>query len=193
MPAKSSVLTGPAPAARKALARAGMTVDEIDLFEVNEAFAVVPMKFMKELHVSDEIVNVNGGAIALGHPLGASGARILLTLHRPALLGLDFPTCGLPMAATLTRVATRRLDDDNLASAFKAIRDEVAAFFRLDDGSQLWRWRYEQAKGAPAIQFRFEVAEGAGHYASGEQATGDVDALTERVRQLEAELAQARK
>lgn len=122
-----------------------------------------------------------------------SMTRIALTLHRPALLGLDFPACGLPMTATLTRVATRRLDDDNLASAFKAVRDEVAAFFRLDDGSQLWRWRYEQAKGAPAIQFRFEVAEGVGHYTSGEQATGEVDALTERVRQLEAELAQARK
>jgi acetyl-CoA C-acetyltransferase len=74
------MLTGPAPAARKALARAGMTVDQIDLFEVNEAFAVVPMKFMKELGVPAEKINVNGGAIAMGHPLGATGAIILGTL-----------------------------------------------------------------------------------------------------------------
>ena len=74
------MLTGPAPAARKALARARMNVGQIDLFEVNEAFAVVPMKFMKELGVPAEKVNVNGGAIAMGHPLGATGAMILGTL-----------------------------------------------------------------------------------------------------------------
>jgi len=74
------MLTGPMPAARKALAKAGMTIDQIDLFEVNEAFAAVPMKFMKELGVPHEKVNVNGGAIALGHPLGATGAMILGTL-----------------------------------------------------------------------------------------------------------------
>lgn len=74
------MLTGPAPAARKALARAGMTVDQIDLFEVNEAFAAVPMRFMRDLGVDHEVVNVNGGAIALGHPLGATGAMILGTL-----------------------------------------------------------------------------------------------------------------
>ena len=74
------MLTGPAPAAKKALARARMTVDQIDLFEVNEAFAVVPMKFMKELGVPAEKVNVNGGAIAMGHPLGATGAMIMGTL-----------------------------------------------------------------------------------------------------------------
>ena len=74
------MLTGPMPAARKALAKAKMQIGQIDLFEINEAFAVVPMKFMKELHVSDEIVNVNGGAIAMGHPLGATGAMILGTL-----------------------------------------------------------------------------------------------------------------
>ena len=74
------MLTGPMPAARKALAKAKMQIEQIDLFEVNEAFAVVPMKFMKELHVADEIVNVNGGAIAMGHPLGATGAMILGTL-----------------------------------------------------------------------------------------------------------------
>ena len=83
------MLTGPMPATLKALAKAGMTVDQIDLFEVNEAFAAVPMKFMKDLHVPHEKVNVNGGAIAMGHPLGATGAMILGTLidelHRRGL------------------------------------------------------------------------------------------------------------
>ena len=74
------MLTGPMPAARKALAKAKMQIEQIDLFEINEAFAVVPMKFMKEMNVPDEIVNVNGGAIAMGHPLGATGAMILGTL-----------------------------------------------------------------------------------------------------------------
>jgi acetyl-CoA C-acetyltransferase len=74
------MLTGPMPAARKALAKAKMTIDQIDLFEVNEAFAVVPMKFMKEMGVPAEKVNVNGGSIAMGHPLGATGAMILGTL-----------------------------------------------------------------------------------------------------------------
>ena len=74
------MLTGPMPAARKALAKAKMRIEQIDLFEINEAFAVVPMKFMKEMNVPDEIVNVNGGAIAMGHPLGATGAMILGTL-----------------------------------------------------------------------------------------------------------------
>ncbi|MBL0945258.1 MAG: acetyl-CoA C-acetyltransferase [Hydrogenophaga sp.] len=74
------MLTGPMPASRKALAKAGLTVDDIDLFEVNEAFAAVPMKFMREMGVPHEKVNVNGGAIALGHPLGATGAMILGTL-----------------------------------------------------------------------------------------------------------------
>ena len=74
------MLTGPAPAARKALAKAGLSVDDIDLFEVNEAFASVVMRFQKELNVPDDKVNVNGGAIAMGHPLGATGAMILGTL-----------------------------------------------------------------------------------------------------------------
>jgi len=74
------MLTGPMPAARKALAKANMQIEQIDLFEINEAFAVVPMKFMKEMNVPDEIVNVNGGSIAMGHPLGATGAMILGTL-----------------------------------------------------------------------------------------------------------------
>ena len=74
------MLTGPAPASRKALARAGLGVDDIDLFEVNEAFAAVPLRFMREMGVPHEKVNVNGGAIAMGHPLGATGAMILGTL-----------------------------------------------------------------------------------------------------------------
>ncbi|MEG1834181.1 MAG: acetyl-CoA C-acetyltransferase [Burkholderiaceae bacterium] len=74
------MLTGPAPAARKALAIAGLGFEDIDLFEVNEAFAAVPLKFMKDCRVPAGKVNVNGGAIALGHPLGATGAMILGTL-----------------------------------------------------------------------------------------------------------------
>lgn len=74
------MLTGPAPAARKVLAKAGLTIDDIDLFEVNEAFAAVVMRFINELQVDPAKVNVNGGAIAMGHPLGATGAMILGTL-----------------------------------------------------------------------------------------------------------------
>jgi acetyl-CoA C-acetyltransferase len=74
------MLTGPAPAARKALAKAGLTAEDIDLFEVNEAFAAMVLKFMKDMNVPHEKVNVNGGAIALGHPLGATGAMILGTV-----------------------------------------------------------------------------------------------------------------
>ena len=74
------MLTGPAPATRKALARAGMSMDQIELVELNEAFAAVVMRFMKEMDVPHEKVNVNGGAIAMGHPLGATGAMILGTL-----------------------------------------------------------------------------------------------------------------
>ncbi|HSH16042.1 MAG TPA: acetyl-CoA C-acetyltransferase [Verrucomicrobiae bacterium] len=72
--------TAPVTAARNALDRAGWTANEVDLWEINEAFAVVPLAFMRELEVPHERVNVRGGAIALGHPIGASGARILATL-----------------------------------------------------------------------------------------------------------------
>ncbi|WP_372876822.1 acetyl-CoA C-acetyltransferase [Pseudomonas sp.] len=74
------MLTGPAPATRKALAKAGLKVEDIDLFEVNEAFASVVMKFMQDMGVSEDRVNVNGGSIAMGHPLGATGCAILGTL-----------------------------------------------------------------------------------------------------------------
>ncbi|MFJ3466103.1 acetyl-CoA C-acetyltransferase [Pseudomonas sp. NPDC090201] len=74
------MLTGPAPATRKALARSGLSIDDIDLFEVNEAFASVVLKFIKDMVVDPHKVNVNGGSIALGHPLGATGCIILGTL-----------------------------------------------------------------------------------------------------------------
>lgn len=74
------MLTGPAPACRKALDKAGMTIDDIDLVEINEAFASVALKLMRDLDVSHEITNVNGGAIAMGHPLGATGAMLLGTM-----------------------------------------------------------------------------------------------------------------
>ncbi len=74
------MLTGPAPATRKALAKAGMTMDQIDLVEVNEAFAAVVLRFMREMDVPHDKLNVNGGAIAMGHPLGATGAMILGSL-----------------------------------------------------------------------------------------------------------------
>jgi acetyl-CoA C-acetyltransferase len=72
--------TAPVGAVRKALAKAGWSVGDVDLWEVNEAFAVVPMALMHDLNLSHDIVNVNGGACALGHPIGASGARIMVTL-----------------------------------------------------------------------------------------------------------------
>ena len=74
------MLTGPIAATRKVLARAGLTLNDIDLFEVNEAFAPVPLIWMQEFGIAHDRVNVNGGAIALGHPLGASGARIMTSM-----------------------------------------------------------------------------------------------------------------
>jgi acetyl-CoA C-acetyltransferase len=72
--------TAPAPAMRKVLEKAGWSVDDVDLFEVNEAFAVVALIAQRELGIPDDKLNVNGGATALGHPIGASGARIIVTL-----------------------------------------------------------------------------------------------------------------
>ena len=72
--------TAPLGATQKALAKAGWAVGDVDLWEINEAFAVVPMALMKELNLPHDKVNVNGGACALGHPIGASGARIMVTL-----------------------------------------------------------------------------------------------------------------
>jgi acetyl-CoA C-acetyltransferase len=74
------MLTGPAPASRKALEKAGMTIDDIDLVEINEAFASVALKLMRDLGVDHDRTNVNGGAIAMGHPLGATGAMLLGTM-----------------------------------------------------------------------------------------------------------------
>ena len=73
------MLTAPTPASKKALALAGMMPHDIDLWEINEAFAVVPLQVMRNLEIEREKVNVNGGAIALGHPLGATGAMLLGT------------------------------------------------------------------------------------------------------------------
>lgn len=72
--------TAPVPAAKKLLDQLGWAKDDVDLWEVNEAFAVVPLAFMREMGLDHEVVNVNGGACALGHPIGASGARIIVTL-----------------------------------------------------------------------------------------------------------------
>lgn len=78
--APSQFPTAPVPAAKKLLERLNWSVDDVDLWEVNEAFAVVPMAFMREMGLHRDVVNVNGGACALGHPIGASGARIMVTL-----------------------------------------------------------------------------------------------------------------
>jgi acetyl-CoA C-acetyltransferase len=99
------MLTGPTPASRKALKAAGMTTNDIELFEINEAFASVPLKFMKDLDLSPEQVNVNGGAIAMGHPLGATGGMMIGTLldeleRRDLHLGLATLCVGGGMGAT---------------------------------------------------------------------------------------------
>ncbi len=74
------MLTAPGPAAKRVVQKAGMTFDDIDLFEVNEAFASVVLKFFKDTGVSPDKVNVNGGAMALGHPIGATGSMLIGTL-----------------------------------------------------------------------------------------------------------------
>jgi acetyl-CoA C-acetyltransferase len=74
------MLTGPTPATGKVLAAAGLELDDIDLFELNEAFASVVLKWIRDLHLPEENVNVNGGAIAMGHPLGATGAMLVSTV-----------------------------------------------------------------------------------------------------------------
>ena len=106
------MLTGPIASTRRALEKAGLTLKDIDLFEVNEAFAPVPLVWMKEIGVPHEKLNVNGGAIALGHPLGASGARIMTTLlheleRRNARYGLQAICCagGLGTATIIERLS----------------------------------------------------------------------------------------
>lgn len=105
------MLTGPIAATRKVLADTGFSVDDIDLFEINEAFASVPIAWSKELGVSYDRLNVHGGAIALGHPLGGSGARIMTTLlnaleHRKKRFGLQAICCagGLGTATLIERL-----------------------------------------------------------------------------------------
>ena len=77
---RSTALNAPVPAAKKVLAKAGLTLDDIDLFEVNEAFAVVTEKFIRDLDLDRDKVNVNGGAMALGHPIGATGSMLIGTV-----------------------------------------------------------------------------------------------------------------
>ena len=106
------MLTGPIAATHKVLQRAGLSKDDIDLFEVNEAFAPVPLIWMHELGVTHDRLNVNGGAIALGHPLGASGARVMTTLlheleRRKGRYGLQAICCAGGMA---TATILERLD-----------------------------------------------------------------------------------
>ena len=97
------MLTGPIPATRKVLQRAGMAVEDIDLFEVNEAFASVPRIWERDIGVDLDRVNIYGGAIALGHPLGGSGARLMTTLINAlettgSRYGLQTMCCGGGMA-----------------------------------------------------------------------------------------------
>ena len=106
-----SWLTGPTPACEKVLAKAGMTTADIDLLEINEAFAAVPMKLMRDLDFPHERTNVAGGAIALGHPLGATGAMILGTaldeLERRDLRRAIVTLCiggGMGVATIIERV-----------------------------------------------------------------------------------------
>jgi acetyl-CoA acyltransferase len=106
------MLTGPIAATQKVLLRAGLAKEDIDLYEVNEAFACVPLVWMRELGIANVRLNVNGGAIALGHPLGASGARIMTTLlheleRRQARFGLQAICCAGGMA---TATILERLD-----------------------------------------------------------------------------------
>ena len=105
------MLTGPVPSTRKVLAKAGLMLDDIDLFEVNEAFAPVPLMWMQELDIGPDKLNVNGGAIALGHPLGASGARIMTSMlneleRREARYGLQAICCagGMGTATVIERL-----------------------------------------------------------------------------------------
>lgn len=85
------MLSAPIPATAKALAKSGLTIDEIGTYEVNEAFAPVPLSWLTETGADEKLLNPTGGAIALGHPLGASGARILITMmYRMARDGIQY-------------------------------------------------------------------------------------------------------
>ncbi len=107
------MLNAPVPAARKVLARAGLTIDDIDLFEVNEAFAVVAEKFQRDLDLDRDKVNVNGGAMALGHPIGATGAILIGTVldeleRRDGQFGLITMCAGGGMAPAIIIERTLR-------------------------------------------------------------------------------------
>ncbi|MDI1301109.1 MAG: acetyl-CoA C-acetyltransferase [bacterium] len=105
------MLTGPGPAAKKALAKAGLTAADIDLWEINEAFASVAMRFMKDMGITADVVNVNGGSIAMGHPLGATGCMIVqIALDELERRGLKRALCtlcvggGMGIATIIERV-----------------------------------------------------------------------------------------
>ncbi len=119
------MLTGPAPASEKALKRAGMTVKDIDLWELNEAFAAVVLRYLQVLKMPHDKINVNGGAIAMGHPLGATGAMILGTLldemeRRNLSTGLATLCVGgrhghrAPIIERVCGACSRRYDHDQL-------------------------------------------------------------------------------
>jgi acetyl-CoA C-acetyltransferase len=106
-----TMLTAPADTCRRALAKAGMAVGDVDLWEINEAFAVVPIQTMRRLEIDPDRVNVNGGAIALGHPLGATGAMLLGTaldeLERRGLATACITLCtagGMGIATIIERM-----------------------------------------------------------------------------------------
>jgi acetyl-CoA C-acetyltransferase len=103
------MLNAPVPAARKVLAKVGLTLDDIDLFEINEAFAVVAEKFIRDLKLDREKVNVNGGSIALGHPVGATGSILIGTVldeleRRHLKRGLVTMCAAGAMASAIERV-----------------------------------------------------------------------------------------
>src|SRR3954462_670734 len=160
--APTIMLTGPMPAARKALAKAGLTIDQIDLFEINEAFAVVPMKFMKEMGVPEEKVNVNGGSIAMGHPLGATGAMIIGTLldeleRRKLRYGLA-TLCiggGTVISSIIERLYRCAHSDDPLRERCRGVRPPGVREARCSgnfavDRVAAWRTRRGRAAGCGA-------------------------------------------
>ena len=114
---------GPVPASRKALERAGLTLSDIGLVEVNEAFAAQTIACVRELGLDEDILNVNGGAIALGHPLGCSGARILTTLlHEMRRRGTRYGLAGICIAggqgmATIIESAVKGRTTESLAAS----------------------------------------------------------------------------
>ena len=119
------MLTGPIPATRKMLERNGMTIDDIDLIEINEAFAPVVAAWRRELEPDMDRVNVNGGAMALGHPLGSTGARLITTL----LHELERSDTEIGLGDDVLRRRARHRDDHpaRLGRSASPLRDPVLA------------------------------------------------------------------